>query len=139
MAEKFSSQAKIMVYFSSDKNKYDQIMTEIGSSLFDIRMKLTQFVLQLMDEFDTVPIKLDLSFPFFDGDKFVILDAEEIFFNEETEFILIRLSGNDEFLNWAEIDVATQEHIANSMLAEYTAQNIYRNLNASDQNGITKQ
>ncbi|MCP4131642.1 MAG: hypothetical protein GY754_11745 [bacterium] len=112
------------------KDLYDKMMVEIGTSLFDLQILLARFVASILEEFEEKCMELDITFPFLEENGYVIYRSELIAYDPHEEAVKIKIDGKDYFVEWNDIDVASQEQIANLMHMEYVSHKIYKDLSS---------
>ena len=111
-----------------NKDKYDDMLIDIGSRMFDLQILLAGFIREIMDELGKFSIEIDFKFPIREGDDYNIIHGKEIHYDPEENKLMVLTMDSGKFILWHEIDVLTQEILANDLHMRYVAEGIYKDL-----------
>lgn len=116
----------------SAKDRFDEMMINIGSYMFDLQMMLARFVSEILEEFEGNIYDIDLTVPFQEGNEYINLHVERIIFDTD-DVIKVFVSMREEFIEWDNLNITVQDLIANYLHMRYKAENLYRNLSEKDE------
>lgn len=107
-----------------NKDKYDAMMIDIGTRMFDIQIMLAKFVAEMLDEFgDSIPV--DSEVPFFSGSDVVKISIKKIFFDHDDIEIKLEQADTGNILSWRDLPVSSQELLASQMHMDYATGRIH--------------
>ena len=115
------------------KTKFDNMMVIIGEQLYNLQLMLGDFSSQIIEEFKGKSLEVELKLPFnVDNDLFVF-HCNRIYFDPDDDLIKISVIEKEEDLALGELDLASQEIIANFLLFTYSSNLIYERLSSKNE------
>ena len=118
--------------FTSD-DIFNEMIINIGSSIFDIHVKLTRFVCEVMAEMNAEELEVELTFPYLNMDQYLTLQSEKIIYNSEDEKIYITARDLEDTIEWITLDISVQDIIVNEIHRQYRAEKIYQELSSKNE------
>lgn len=110
------------------KDRFDEMLIDIGSRIFDLQADLAGFIREIMHSFGSDSMEIDYRFPVRDGDEFRAVRGIRIVLDPDDMKLLIHTDEPGVVFLWHEIDLAAQEILANDLHMRYVARMIRRDL-----------
>ncbi|MFC1670318.1 hypothetical protein ACFL20_07980 [Spirochaetota bacterium] len=115
------------------KDKFDKMMINICNYMFDIRILLSRFICDLLEQYEESEVGLDLSFPFEKDGKYEIVRGKNIFYDIDDESIKVTTDSDFGVIDWGELDINSQDAIANYIHLNYVIKKIDKNISIEDE------
>ena len=114
-------------HFKSIRTAFDDYIVEIETGLYDIRIKLSNFVFSLLQIVENKCLELDINIPIQIDEQFYVKEVSSIGFNEK-ELIYLRISNTEETVLWDDLTLSAQEYIAYTLHLLFTRESYLHEL-----------
>jgi hypothetical protein len=108
-----------------ERDRFDDMIVEIDTRLFDVQMLLSRFVVELLEAVSGNLLTVDLRLPVA-GDAGVVLhQVSQVQLHSGGGAAILITVGISDLLTWEELDVASQYVLANSLHRAYVSGKLY--------------
>jgi len=119
-----------MVFFEgyvSSIPRYDELFDKAGGAINEASFLYAQFVTEVLGRIQGNISLPGIELPLYDGDGFSVSRADEIRFDEEGRFPMVRMS-DDSVVPFADFNVVAQDLLAQHIFIEIKTVDMYRAL-----------
>ena len=117
----------------SKKNKFDEIMIDIGEQKFRIQVMLGEFIFDILKEFDNHIKDIEIPIPLSIDNKYFTMHCNEIFYDLNNEIVKLKIQEMENCIEWGEIDIFSQEIIANVIHLMYVSEQLYKSFSSENE------
>jgi hypothetical protein len=108
--------------------KYDDAMVDVGARLFEINMIIDDIIREIAILSGKDGVRIDMNFPFCEKGEYVSLMAVRVFFDSDSEQVLIELSDGRQGIAWTDLSLSVKDMLANAVILKLAADTIYLDL-----------
>lgn len=117
--------------YESSVPRYDELFNRAGMALNEAAALYGQFVAEILRALQT-PISLpDIEVPVYDGERFTIMHACGVIFDESERFPVIAFTEGVN-ISLSDLSVVAADIIASHIFMEIKTADVYRSLNGKD-------
>lgn len=109
----------------SNKDRFDRMSVDIGTSLINLQMMITDFIIELLLQSDSLSYDLDLSIPHQFTEEFVVVKINGISYKPDLDELIVH---SEEPLKWGELNIIAQDLIATHIHIAFTSQHFFGEL-----------
>ena len=117
----------------SKKNKFDEMMIDIGEQKFRIQAMLGEFIFDILKEFDNHIKDIEIPIPLSIDNKYFTMHCNEIFYDLNNEIVKLKIQEMENCIEWGEIDIFSQEIIANVIHLMYVSEQLYKSFSSENE------
>ncbi len=104
-----------------ERDRFDDMIVEIDTRLFEIQIMLSHFAMELLEESPDCTIEGDFSLPLQGDSGIDVFRVVKVAIEKNEDAALIISGGSGEKMTWNDLDVAAQYLLANSLHRIYVS------------------
>ena len=116
-----------------ERDKFDEMIVDIDSRLFDVQVLISRFVVEMMEEWPEHRVDIEITIPVISGDAVVLHRVVNAVLGTDGGSSLVFMETDGQKLTWEEMDVASQYIIANRLHGVYVTKKIGDRFRSSGQ------